>query len=106
MKISSVEQMRAMDRGAMESLGIPEALLMENAGQASFQILMRAFGGVAGKRFALFCGAGNNGGDGLVVARLILSGGGIPGCFSSAIPDASGGQPKSTWRSSRSFPSR
>ena len=81
MKVSSVEQMRAMDRAAIEKLGIPEELLMENAGQASFQLLCREFGGVAGKRFALFCGVGNNGGDGLVVARLILSGGGIPRVF-------------------------
>jgi hydroxyethylthiazole kinase-like uncharacterized protein yjeF len=81
MKISSVGQMRAMDREAIEKLGIPEEILMENAGQASFQVLSREFGGVAGRRFALFCGAGNNGGDGLVVARHILSGGGTPRVF-------------------------
>ena len=81
MKVSSVEQMRAMDRTAIERLGIPEVLLMENAGRAAFQLLCREFEGVAGKRFALFCGAGNNGGDGLVVARLILSGGGTPRVF-------------------------
>jgi hydroxyethylthiazole kinase-like uncharacterized protein yjeF len=80
MKISSVEQMREMDRRAVENLGISEALLMENAGAASIQVLSREFG-IAGRRYAIFCGIGNNGGDGLVVARHILSGGGTPLVF-------------------------
>lgn len=80
MKVSSVEQMRAMDRQAGKKLGISEEILMENAGQASFQVLSREWGG-AGRRYVIFCGNGNNGGDGLVVARHILSGGGIPLVF-------------------------
>ncbi|MFZ4439596.1 MAG: NAD(P)H-hydrate epimerase, partial [Syntrophales bacterium] len=72
MKVSSVGEMRAMDRRAIEGLGIPEAILMENAGRAAFEILSREWG-VAGKRYLIFCGIGNNGGDGLVVARHILS---------------------------------
>ncbi|MDA8125027.1 MAG: NAD(P)H-hydrate dehydratase [Deltaproteobacteria bacterium] len=77
MKVSSVEQMQAMDRQAAEKLGISEEVLMENAGAASCQVLSREFG-VAGRRYVIFCGIGNNGGDGLVVARHILSGGGTP----------------------------
>ena len=80
MKVSSVGEMRAMDRQAIEGLGIPEAILMENAGRAAFEILSREWG-VPGRRYLLFCGAGNNGGDGLVVARHILSGGGNPHVF-------------------------
>jgi hydroxyethylthiazole kinase-like uncharacterized protein yjeF len=80
MKVSSVEQMRAMDRRAIEELGISEELLMENAGLAAFQVLSREIG-CAGKRIVVFCGIGNNGGDGLVVARHILSGGGTPRVF-------------------------
>ena len=80
MKVSSVEQMRAMDRQAGKKLGISEEILMENAGQASFQVLSREWGG-GGRRYVIFCGNGNNGGDGLVVARHILSGGGIPLVF-------------------------
>ena len=80
MKVSSVRKMRAMDRRAIEGLGIPEAILMENAGRAAFEILSREWG-VAGKRYLIFCGIGNNGGDGLVVARHILSDGGIPRVF-------------------------
>ncbi|MEK7374952.1 MAG: NAD(P)H-hydrate dehydratase [Thermodesulfobacteriota bacterium] len=80
MKVSSVEQMRAMDRQAGKKLGVSEEILMENAGQASFQVLSREWGR-AGRRYVIFCGNGNNGGDGLVVARHILSGGGIPLVF-------------------------
>ncbi len=86
MKVSTVEQMRGMDRHAMENLGISEEILMENAGRASFQVLSRSVG-VAGRRFCIFCGVGNNGGDGLVVARHILSGGGTPRVFLLGDPD-------------------
>jgi NAD(P)H-hydrate epimerase len=75
MKVSSVSQMRAMDRTAIDTFGIVEELLMENAGQAVYFALLNEFG-IAGKRFLVFCGLGNNGGDGLVVARKIHSTGG------------------------------
>ncbi len=86
MKVSNVEQMRAMDRQASENLGISEEILMENAGAASFQVLSREFG-VVGRRYVIFCGNGNNGGDGLVVARHILSGGGTPRVLLVGDPD-------------------
>lgn len=75
MKISSVEEMRRMDRQAIERYGIIEELLMENAGLAAFRVLSETVG-IAGRRFLILCGGGNNGGDGLVVARKIHSGGG------------------------------
>ncbi|MFW6116044.1 MAG: NAD(P)H-hydrate dehydratase [Chloroflexota bacterium] len=75
MKVSSVSQMRAMDRTAIEEFGLAEELLMENAGQAVYFVLLKELG-IAGKRFLVFCGLGNNGGDGLVVARKIHSTGG------------------------------
>ncbi len=76
MKVSRVAEMRAMDRYAIEKCGIPELLLMENAGKAVFTTIRNEIG-VKGKRFAIFCGSGNNGGDGIVVARQILSDGGV-----------------------------
>ncbi|NLE44938.1 MAG: NAD(P)H-hydrate dehydratase [Chloroflexi bacterium] len=75
MKVSMVNEMRAMDRAAIDRYGISEELLMENAGQAAYFVLLREMG-IAGRRFIVFCGSGNNGGDGLVVARKILSSGG------------------------------
>lgn len=70
MKVSTVSEMRALDREAIESFGISEDLLMENAGEAACAVLGRE-GGVAGKRFVIICGVGNNGGDGFVVARRL-----------------------------------
>ncbi|MEM6447529.1 MAG: NAD(P)H-hydrate dehydratase [Cyanobacteria bacterium P01_D01_bin.123] len=75
MKVSRVAEMQQMDRTAIAQLGIPEIVLMENAGHAVFTVLESEFG-VAGRKFAIVCGTGNNGGDGLVVARKILSAGG------------------------------
>jgi hydroxyethylthiazole kinase-like uncharacterized protein yjeF len=74
MKISSTGQMREMDRRAIEEYGISDELLMENAGLAVFQVLIRRFG-ARGVKYLVLCGSGNNGGDGLVVARKLHSAG-------------------------------
>jgi ADP-dependent NAD(P)H-hydrate dehydratase / NAD(P)H-hydrate epimerase len=75
MKIASVAEMRFMDRQAIEKLGIAETILMENAGLAAVNLLQKETG-IRDKKFVIFCGSGNNGGDGLVVARAIHSQGG------------------------------
>ncbi len=75
MKISSVKEMRNMDRTAIQNYGIIEELLMENAGQAAYFVILKQMG-VKDKKFVVLCGTGNNGGDGLVVARKIHSTGG------------------------------
>ncbi len=80
MKVATTEEMRAMDRYAIETLGIPDEILMENAGIAAYYALAGEMD-IAGRRFAVFCGGGNNGGDGFVVARKIHSNGGIVKVF-------------------------
>ena len=75
MKISRVSEMRALDRTAIEKYGIVEELLMENAGEALYFAMLKEFG-IRDKKFVVFCGIGNNGGDGFVIARKIHSSGG------------------------------
>ena len=72
MKVATVDEMRAMDRRAIEEFAIPEEILMENAGQAVFSWILGEIG-VREKRFAVLCALGNNGGDGMVVARKLHS---------------------------------
>ena len=75
MKAVTAKQMRLIDRRAIEEFGVPSLTLMENAGRGLFRVVRDALGGMARKRIAVFCGKGNNGGDGLVVARLAAQAG-------------------------------
>ena len=67
MRILTAEGMREVDRAAIEDLGIPSLVLMENAAIGVVEALGKAFG--EAESAAIFCGPGNNGGDGLAVAR-------------------------------------
>lgn len=80
MKISSVQEMRTMDRTAVEKFGIMEEILMENAALATYSVILKTCG-VVGKKFIIVCGIGNNGGDGFAIARQIHSNGGIVTVF-------------------------
>ena len=73
--VAKVDEMKDLDRRAGEEFGISEDLLMENAGQAVYFVISQELG-IKDNRFVVFCGGGNNGGDGLVVARKIHSNGG------------------------------
>lgn len=64
------EQVRAIDKRAIEQLGIPSAILMENAGRGAAQVLESL--GIR-VRVVICCGKGNNGGDGLVIARHLAN---------------------------------
>lgn len=75
MKVCHVNEMRLMDKRAINEYGIAQDLLMENAGESSYFAILEEYG-IESKKFVVFCGIGNNGGDGLVVARKIHSIGG------------------------------
>ncbi len=66
-------QVRAMDRYAIDQLGIAGLELMHRAGQSAFDCLVRLWPNA--RHLAIICGAGNNAGDGYVVARLAKSSG-------------------------------
>ena len=70
--VLSAEEMRRLDRRAIETLGIPGATLMENAGRGATREIVRLLPrGGRGARVVVVCGKGGNGGDGFVVARLL-----------------------------------
>lgn len=70
MKLVNGEQMRAVDREAIDGMGIPSLELMENAGEGiAASILSDIVIDQESARFSIFCGKGNNGGDGFVIAR-------------------------------------
>jgi NAD(P)H-hydrate epimerase len=67
--------MRAFDVHAIEKCSVPSLLLMENAGRAASDLLVREMldGDPVDAQVVVICGTGNNGGDGLVVARQLLT---------------------------------
>jgi len=69
MRAVTGEEMAGMDRIAIEELGIPGVVLMENAGRGATEVMWRYFPDMGGKRVAVLAGGGNNGGDGFVIAR-------------------------------------
>jgi hydroxyethylthiazole kinase-like uncharacterized protein yjeF len=70
--LPDAELMRAIDRWAIETKGIPSLELMERAGEGLARVIADH---VPAGRIAVVCGKGNNGGDGLVAARLLRGAG-------------------------------
>lgn len=70
MKVLTAAEMREVDRLTIE-LGIPGIILMENAGHSVVEEMVRQFGPMSRHRVTVICGKGNNGGDGLVIARIL-----------------------------------
>ena len=66
------EEMRSLDRAATEVGMIPSIILMENAALSCVSELKKDFE-LKNSRVAVFCGKGNNGGDGLAIARHLFN---------------------------------
>ena len=68
-KLATAAQMREMDRQTIEDFGVPSLVLMENAALRVVDVIAERYGPLRGKQIEVVCGKGNNGGDGLAIAR-------------------------------------
>ncbi len=71
MQIATSQEIRNIDRRATREFGIPGVVLMENAAAGIMVAMEEHFEGLAGVRVGILCGKGNNGGDGLALARRL-----------------------------------
>jgi ADP-dependent NAD(P)H-hydrate dehydratase / NAD(P)H-hydrate epimerase len=78
MKALTASQMREVDRLTTERYGVPSLQLMENAGAAIAEYLWDSYADLHAASVVILCGKGNNGGDGLVVARRLRERGVAP----------------------------
>lgn len=87
MKLALAEEMRRLDLAATENCRIPGLVLMENAGRGTVDAMITHFGELVGRVVAIVAGPGNNGGDGLVVARHLFQRGATPLVFLLVAPE-------------------
>jgi NAD(P)H-hydrate epimerase len=73
--LMSRDEVRAFDAWAIKELGVPGIVLMENAGRSCAQFIIETLSKVKKPKVCIFCGTGNNGGDGFVIARHLLNAG-------------------------------
>ncbi len=86
--VLSRAQMRAFDRYAIETCHVPGVVLMENAGRGAADVIGRLLGpALRNARVVVVCGAGNNGGDGFVVARHLWARGADVRVFLAGSPE-------------------
>ena len=73
--VMSRDEVRAFDAWAINELGVPGIVLMENAGRSCAQFIIETLSKIKKPKVCIFCGTGNNGGDGFVIARHLLNAG-------------------------------
>lgn len=69
MKIVTIDEIKSIEKQAIEEYGIPSIVLMENAGSEVARQIGVIMGRLKNKKIGILAGKGNNGGDGYVVAR-------------------------------------
>lgn len=69
------DEVRSIDRWAINEIGIAGVVLMENAGRSCAELIIEKLSNIADPKVCIFCGTGNNGGDGYVIARHLLNSG-------------------------------
>ena len=72
-KVVTVKQIQALDKVAIERLGIPSIVLMENAGRSVAEEIEKRLVRVRNPFVCVVCGIGNNAGDGFVTARYLMN---------------------------------
>jgi len=72
MKLVTAQEMKEIDRMAIEKYGIPSLQLMEKAGAGVAKVAVKMLADPKGKNVFIFCGKGNNGGDGFVAGRYLV----------------------------------
>ncbi|MBM3792037.1 MAG: NAD(P)H-hydrate epimerase, partial [Acidobacteria bacterium] len=103
MKILTARQMGEVDRLTSEIYGIPSLLLMECAGRSVAAEIERERPPAAGTRVLVMCGRGNNGGDGFVAARHLLSRGALPEVILTGVPERLKGDARTNWEMLRAL---
>jgi len=103
MKITTVAEMRDLDRQAIKEYAIADEILMENAGLAAYQLIHQQLD-MRSQTFLVICGIGNNGGDGLVLARKIYSSGADVRVIILGDPDKYRGAAKKNYLTVSQFP--
>ncbi|MBT8117416.1 MAG: NAD(P)H-hydrate epimerase, partial [Gammaproteobacteria bacterium] len=94
-KIYRTAQVRELDRLAIEELEIPGYTLMYRAGEAAFRVLRRRW--PRSRNLLVLCGAGNNAGDGYVLARIARSKGMEVTVAALVSPDKLAGDARLAW---------
>jgi NAD(P)H-hydrate epimerase len=98
------QEVREVDRLAIEQYGMPGVVLMENAGRGTAQHVIAALGGsVEGRTITIACGGGNNGGDGFVIARHLHNAGAEVTILLAANPEQLKGEADVTYRIARAM---
>ena len=96
--ILTADAMREADRLTIETFGLPSFTLMESGGRAAAEQIARYYGPLDGKTVAIFCGKGNNGGDGFVVARVLWAAGARVQVVATGGPDAMSEDAARNWK--------
>ncbi len=73
--IMTRDEVRAVDAWAINTLGVPGVVLMENAGRSCAELIEEKLRDITRPKVCIFCGTGNNGGDGYVIARHLVNNG-------------------------------
>ncbi|MCM8806414.1 MAG: NAD(P)H-hydrate epimerase [Candidatus Omnitrophica bacterium] len=71
--ILTKEEIYKIEKETFEKFGISPLILMENAGREGFYVIKNEIKSLKNKRFFIFCGKGNNGGDGFVLGRYLFN---------------------------------